>query len=102
LSLISSVYLEFSRRAGCFFIQWSIIVGQKARIMQPGNETKVAPDLLVGTWAGISLIAEALVRAGLIEKEAVTAPLTEAAMLARGRRQTPLLALLWFIENLSS
>jgi hypothetical protein len=69
--------------------------------MRTKKDTKVTYDHLVGTWAGMALIGDALVRAGLIEREALTAPLTEAAMLASGQRLVPLLALLWFLENLS-
>lgn len=69
--------------------------------MERKEEITVAPDLLLGTWAAIALIADALARAGLIERETLTAPLTEAAALARGQRLVPLLAMLWFIENLS-
>jgi len=70
--------------------------------MRTTKEPEVASELLIGTWAGISLLAEALVRGGLIEREALTAPLTEAAMLAKNERLTPLLAMLWFIESLTS
>jgi hypothetical protein len=70
--------------------------------MKIEDESKTLSEMLVGTWIGVSLIADALVSARLIDREALTAPLAEASMLARGQRLVPLLAMLWFIDNLPS
>ena len=56
-------------------------------------------ELLVGTWVGVSLIADTLVREGVIEREALAAPLAEAAMLAKGHRRAALAALLFLIDT---
>ncbi|HVB15965.1 MAG TPA: hypothetical protein VNF04_05500 [Stellaceae bacterium] len=53
----------------------------------------------MGTWVGVSLIADTLVREGVIEREALAAPLAEAAMLAKGHRRAALAALLFLIDT---
>jgi hypothetical protein len=58
-------------------------------------------ELVLGTCIGVSVIADALVRDGLVERETLTASLVEAGMLARGQRRIPLAAILWLMENLN-
>jgi hypothetical protein len=59
-------------------------------------------ELVIGACIGVSIIADALVRDGLIEREILTAPLAEAAMLMHGQRRIPLAAILWLMENLGT
>ena len=59
-------------------------------------------ELVLGACVGVSVIADALVREGLIERETLTAPLAAAAMLMRGQRRIPVTAMLWLMENLSA
>ena len=58
-------------------------------------------ELVMGACIGVSIIADALIRDGLIEREILTARLAEAAMLMCGQRRIPLVAILWLMENLS-
>jgi hypothetical protein len=58
-------------------------------------------EVIVGTWVGIAVIADAFVRAGLIEREAITTALTEAIIVTRPSERTQALqAMLFFVEQL--
>jgi hypothetical protein len=57
-------------------------------------------ELVLGACIGVSVIADALVRQGLIERETLTASLAEAGMLVHGRRRVPLASILWLMENM--
>jgi hypothetical protein len=54
------------------------------------NETR---ELLVGTWTGIALIVDVLVRQGATPREHLIAALSDAEALARDRRRIALSAL---------
>jgi len=55
--------------------------------------------LLLGTLIGVSLIADTLVRAGLIEREELVAPLAEAESLATDERGVTLSVLRRLVER---
>lgn len=55
--------------------------------------------LLLGTLIGISLIADTLVRAGVIERDELVAPLAQAEKLAEDERQVTLSMLRQLIEK---
>lgn len=54
------------------------------------NETR---ELLVGTWTGIALIADVLIRQGVAQREDLIGVLADAEALARDRRRIALSAL---------
>jgi hypothetical protein len=66
------------------------------------GQSRDTSELLVGTWVGISLIADALLRERAIGRESLTESLVESAKLVRGDRLVPLLAMLYFIEQLAA
>jgi hypothetical protein len=55
--------------------------------------------LLLGTLIGVSLIADSLVRAGLIEREELVTPLAEAELLAKDERRVTLSVLRRLVEK---
>ena len=57
-------------------------------------------ELVLGACIGASVIADVLVREGIIERETLTASLAEAGMLMRGQRRIPVATILWLMENM--
>ena len=47
-------------------------------------------ELFVGTWAGIAIIAEALIEAGVIKRKAILTPLSAAEALREDNSDWPL------------
>jgi hypothetical protein len=58
-----------------------------------------ARELLVGTWIGITLIAEMLIRNGAARREDLVSVLSDAEALARDQRRIALTALRKLIAN---
>jgi hypothetical protein len=50
-------------------------------------------ELLLGSWIGVALIAEALIRAGVVRRDELLLPLADAVALAKDRRVTSLAAM---------
>ena len=50
-------------------------------------------ELLLGTWIGVALIADALIRAGLVSREDITEPLEAAEAIFTDQRRVALRAL---------
>jgi len=57
-------------------------------------------EFVLGACIAMSLMADMLIKAGLIDQDELTARLTEAIMLTRGDRQMPLRSMLWLVEQL--
>jgi hypothetical protein len=64
-----------------------------------GQDRDKLNALVLGTLIGVSLIADSLVRAGVIERDELVEPLVEAESLAKGERQQALSALRQLVEK---
>lgn len=69
--------------------------------MPPRHSPAEIDDLLIGTWLGISIIADMLAETGVIERELLAIRLAEAVMLARGSRRIPLRSILWLVQEMA-
>ena len=66
--------------------------------MEPFNRNEMR-ELLVGTWIGVALIVEGLVHSGMIAREDLVVPLSQAEALAKDQRRVALTALRRLIEH---
>ena len=70
--------------------------------MHAQQRTSGRGEFVFGVCIGVSLLADMLIEAGVIEREELTSRLTEASLLTRGQRQMPLCAMLWLLERFGS
>ncbi len=56
-------------------------------------------NLLLGTWIGIGLIVDTMVRAGILRRSDFVSPLATAETMARDKRRIALTALRHFVAT---
>lgn len=58
-------------------------------------------EVAMGTWAGIAVITDVLIQAGIVDRDAITSALSDALTAISADRAIPLQAILYFIARLS-